>query len=70
MENCYCNALRKFLDDNRFLGHSSGHQERCLVCVNALIEDKNTLVREFYALQTENSVLRNLNQDEEKFSGK
>jgi hypothetical protein len=46
LETCYCLELRTFLDKNKFFGHSGNHQDRCLACVNSIIEAKNELVKQ------------------------
>ena len=49
---CYCAALRYFLDRNNFMD-LKGHQDRCLVCMNAIIDEKNRIVEENYKLLAE-----------------
>lgn len=54
---CYCLELRTFLNSKNFLGQKQ-HQERCLACVNAIIEAKNDLVRDNLLLENQVNCLR------------
>ena len=54
---CYCLELRTFLNSKNFLAHKQ-HQERCLACVNAIIEAKNDLVRDNFQLENQVNCLR------------
>ena len=45
-ETCCCLELRIFLNRNKFRGHGENHQERCVLCVNQILDAKNDLVRE------------------------
>ena len=51
LDGCYCLELRFFLGERSFRNQRDNHQERCVVCMNAIIEAKNELVRENQKLE-------------------